>query len=317
MPAKRHEVQIDRHRLSVSNLDKPLFPAGFTKGALIEYYVQIAPWMLPHLKNRPVTFKRYPEGVGAKPFFEKNCNAYRPPWVGTASIHYKPGSESVEHCLLHSRADLAWAANLAAIEIHVSLATAKKIHSPTMVVFDLDPGPGRDILDCCRVALMIRDLLEQVDLQCLIKSSGGKGLHLYIPMNTPTSYEQTQPFAKALAALLAHEHPDEITAVMAKSQRKRKIYVDWAQNMLHKTTVCAYSVRAREQPTVSAPLSFDEIERAISRRSAKGLVFEADAMLRRVEKVGDLFEPALKLKQRLPDIGQVAGRAHNERRKAG
>jgi bifunctional non-homologous end joining protein LigD len=307
MPTVRHPIRIGRHTLSVSNLDKPLYPDGFTKGQLIDYYTRMAPFMLPHLRGRPITFKRFPDGVDGPFFFEKTCNAYRPAWVRTATIRYGADASKVEHCILSTRADLAWAGNLAAIELHVSLATAARIQQPRAIVLDLDPGPDADLMDCIRAGLRLRQILEELSLQCFFKTSGGKGLHLYIPLNTPVTYEQTQPFARSLATFLADEDPDHITAIMAKSQRTGKVYVDWAQNMLHKTTVCVYSVRARPHPAVSTPVTIQELERAASRQSTAGLVFQTDDVLNRCERMGDLFEPMLKLKQRLPKLTPLDG----------
>lgn len=309
MPSQHHEVKIEGHTLRLSNLDKPLYPGpgpgGFTKGQLIDYYLRIAPHMLEHLRDRPITFKRFPDGVEGDFFFEKNCNRYRPQWVKTSVVGYGEDNKPIEHCMLRSPADLAWAANVAAIEIHTSLARRQRIDRPTMIAFDLDPGPGVDILECCRVALKLRDLLRELSLECLIKTSGGKGLHLYVPINTPTTYEKTQPFARSLATLLADREPRRITAIMAKAQRKGKVYIDWAQNMLHKTTVCVYSMRARPEPSVSTPVSFEEVERALAKKNRQLLSFGPEDVLARVEKLGDLFEPALTLKQKLPRLEAI------------
>jgi bifunctional non-homologous end joining protein LigD len=306
MPATRTQLRIGSRTLSVSNLDKPLYPGGFTKGQLIDYYVRIAPTMLPHLRGRPVTVKRFPNGVAGPSFFEKHCNVHRPPWIASHEIDYGPRHKPIAHCVFSKQADLAWAAQVAAIELHTSLATARRIDRPTMIVLDLDPGPGREVLDCARAALRLRDILAELDLRCLVKTSGGKGLHLYIPLNSPATYEQTQPFAKALALLMAREDPQRYTAIMARAERGGKVYIDWAQNTLHKTTVCAYSMRAREEPGVSTPVSFDELAEAVSRRRAGRMRFGPRQVLDRVREHGDLFAEALKIRQKLPRIESVS-----------
>lgn len=305
MSKQRHEVKIEGHSLSLSNLNKPLYPGGFSKGQLIDYYIRIAPHMLPHLRDRPITFKRYPNGVEGGFFFEKNCSQYRPKWVRTAIVGYGEDNKPIEHCMLRGEAELAWAANVAAIEIHTSLARRQRIDRPTMIAFDLDPGPGTDIIECCRIALDLREMLRELSLECLVKTSGGKGLHLYVPINTATTYEKTQPFARALATHMAEREPGRITAIMAKVQRKGKVYIDWAQNMRHKTTVCVYSMRARPEPSVSTPVSFEEVEKAFKKKEPERLVFGPEDVLKRVEELGDLLEPALTLKQKLPKLDAV------------
>lgn len=298
MPA----VDVEGRTLHLSNLDKVLYPAaGFTKGQVIDYYARVAPVLAEHLRGRPVTLKRYPDGVEGGHFFEKNCPSHAPDWVRRESVRYKAKSEDIRFCLLEDRPSLVWSANLAALELHPSLATWDRPQEPTMIAFDLDPGPPAGMADCLEVAFMLRGVLEKLGLQSFVKTSGGKGLHLYVPLNRPgITYEQTTPLAQALAALLAKQHPDRVVFNMRKDLRVGKVLVDWSQNSPHKTTVGAYSLRAREQPTVSAPVTWDEVEDALSDPSS--LVFEAPEVLRRVEERGDLFAGVLSLEQELPKM---------------
>jgi bifunctional non-homologous end joining protein LigD len=210
----------------------------------------------------------------------------------------------VHYILANDLPTLVWLANLAAIELHPSLAMAKDITCPTMMVFDLDPGPPANIVQCCQVGLWLREVFEHFGLQSFPKTSGSKGLQIYVPLNTPTKYESTKTFAHALAQLLEHDHPDMVVSDMKKKMRTGKVFVDWSQNDEHKTTVAAYSLRARENPTVSTPVTWEEVERAFKKKDAALLVFEARQTVSRVEKLGDLFAPLLKLKQRLPELKQ-------------
>lgn len=298
-------IQVGRRKLKVSNLQKVLYPrAGFTKGQVIGYYLDIADAILPHLKGRPLTLKRYPDGVTKHFFYEKNCPAYRPEWVDTLNRPSDRRSGGVDYCVVDNRAALVWVANLAALELHVLLSKGSRKDRPTHMVFDLDPGEGRTLLHCIDVAFTLRGMLEHFGLQSAAKTSGGKGLHLYVPLNTAVTFEQTKAFAKALASLAAKENPKTITTVMRKDLRKGKVFVDWSQNDEHKTTVCVYSLRARETPTVSMPVTWDELEAARKSKKGSQLVFAPDEALQRVAQHGDLFTPVLKLKQKLPELSE-------------
>lgn len=297
------EVNVEGHRLKLSNLEKVFYPeTGFTKGQVIDYYRRIAPALLPHLRDRPLTLKRYPNGVNGGHFYEKQCPSHRPGWVQTAPVWSEGNGRTVNFCLANDLATLVWAANLADLELHTSLARAEDVLAPTMLVFDLDPGPPAALLACCRVGLRVRDLFARFGLQSFAKTSGSKGMQVYVPLNTPVTYDDTKPFAKAVAELLEKETPQLVVSKMSKSLRGGKVFVDWSQNDDHKTTVCVYSLRAKERPTVSTPVTWDEVAAAVEGEDASGLVFESDTVLARVEKHGDLFAPVLTLEQRLPKI---------------
>lgn len=305
MPATKKSpassLTIGRRTVPVSNLDKILYPsAKFTKGNVIDYYRQIAPVLLPHLKNRPLTLKRYPNGVDQPFFYEKMCPSHRPDWVATARV--ETTSRPVDFCLANDAATLVWVANLASLELHTLLSRKNNLDRPTMMVFDHDPGEGADLLDCIRVALRFREMLQHFGLESFAKTSGGKGLHLYVPLNTPVTFEQTKSFSLAIAQLLEKEDPKHVTTNMRKELRTGKVFVDWSQNDRHKTTVCVYSLRARTRPTVSTPVEWDELERALRKKDAASLAFETVDVLKRFAKKGDLFEPILALKQKLPKL---------------
>ena len=301
------EVDVQGRRLKLSNLDKVMYPAtGFTKGHVIDYYTRIAPAMLGHLHDRPLTRIRYPNGVDDKFFYEKNCPDHRPDWVPVARIFTRGtgrwggesrGPRDIDFCLANDLATLIWLANLAALELHTSLGTAGAYDQPTMVAFDLDPGPPATIVECCRVALLLRELFDRLGLQCFPKTSGSKGMQVYLPLNTPVTYEETTPLAKAIAELLEQQHPDLVVSQQNKDLRAGKVLVDWSQNVDFKTTVCVYSLRARERPTVSTPITWDEVEAA---QDPEDLRFEAHQVLERVERDGDLYATVLELEQRLP-----------------
>ena len=294
------ELEVGGKRLQVSNLDKILYPkARFTKGQVIDYYIRVSPVLLPHLKKRPLTMKRYPNGVEAEFFYEKKCPSHRPPWVNTAKVWSEGNQADIYFCMANDLRTLVWAANLADLELHTSLAQYPKIQSPTMVVFDLDPGPPANIVQCCQVGIWLRKILNDFGLECFPKTSGSKGLQIYVPLNTPANYETTKTFAKNLAERLEREHPELVVSRMAKALRAGKIFVDWSQNDDHKTTVCVYSLRAKEYPTVSTPVTWQEVEATLKKADPQKLVFKSDEVLKRVEKQGDLFQPVLKLKQRL------------------
>jgi bifunctional non-homologous end joining protein LigD len=300
-------VEIEGQHLKLSNLEKVLYPAtGFTKKDVIDYYARIAPAMLPHLTGRALTRKRYPDGVDGEPFFEKNAPMHKPDWVKTAPIWSGASRRTVNYILCEDLATLIWLANLAALELHPSLALAKDIKCPTMMVFDLDPGPPANIVQCCQVAVWLREIFEHFGLQSFAKTSGSKGLQLYVPLNTPTTYDATKLFSRALAQLLEQEHRELVVSDMKKNLRTGKVFVDWSQNDEHKTTIAVYSLRARERPTVSTPVTWEEVEHALKKRSAELLVFESRETVARFEKKGDLFERILDLKQKLPDLKATA-----------
>src|SRR5438309_7383393 len=303
MARQTSQVEIQGKQLSLSNLQKMMYPAaGFTKGQVIDYYVRVAPVLLPHLRGRPLTMKRYPEGVAGMHFYEKNCPTHRPEWVNTAPIWSEGNNRWMDYCLVQDLPTLVWAANLADLELHTSLSLAKKILQPTMLVFDLDPGPPADIVLCCQVGLWLRQIFEQLGLETFPKTSGSKGLQVYLPLNTPVTYEQTKPFAHELARILERQHPHIVVSDMKKSLRAGKVFVDWSQNDDHKTTVCVYSLRAKERPMVSTPVEWGEVTAAFKKRDAQRLTFTSDEVLKRVERQGDLFERVLKLKQKLPAL---------------
>jgi bifunctional non-homologous end joining protein LigD len=296
-------VEIQGRELKLTNLDKVLYPTtGFTKGQVIDYYARIGLVLVPHLAGRPLTLKRYPNGVDSEYFFEKNATAHRPDWVKTAPIWSEGNRRTVNYILADDLSTVVWMANLAAIELHPSLSLAKDIGCPTMMVFDLDPGPPANIVQCAQVGMWLREIFEHFGLRSFPKTSGSKGLQIYVPLNTPTSYEVTKPFAHALARLLEDQHRELVVSDMKKELRKGKVLVDWSQNDQHKTTIAVYSLRAREHPTVSTPVKWEEVEHMLKKKDPGLLVFEADQVLQRVEKMGDLFEPVLRLKQKLPKL---------------
>ena len=299
--SQKAQLVVEGRKLSVSNLDKILYPkVGFTKGQVIDYYIRVAPVLLPHLKDRPLTMKRYPDGVEGEFFYEKNCPEHRPKWVQTSRVWSESNDRFMNYCLVQDLPTLAWAANLADLELHTSLSRKNKIERPTMMVFDLDPGAPADIAQCCQVGLRLRDLLGQMKLKSFAKTSGSKGLQIYVPLNTTVTYDQTKNLSLVIAQYLEREHADLVTSNMSKAVRKGKVFVDWSQNDEHKTTICVYSLRAREEPTVSTPVAWNAIENCLKKKKADLLRFRSDQVLARVEKLGDLFEPVEELKQKLP-----------------
>jgi bifunctional non-homologous end joining protein LigD len=296
------EVEVEGKRLKLSNLEKVLYPAvGFTKGAVIDYYTRVAPVLLPHLRGRPLTLKRYPDGVDGEYFYEKQCPSHRPDWVSTAPV--KTNGKTIDFCLANDLPTLVWTSNLADLELHTSLSLAKNVKRPTMMVFDLDPGAPAAILECVEVGLLLREVLDEVGLESFPKTSGSKGFQVYVPLNTPRiTYDDTKPFARALAQLLEKQHPKLVVSNMKKELRKGKVFVDWSQNTDFKTTICVYSLRARERPTVSTPVEWGEAESALKKGDSDRLVFDYEAVLKRVDRKGDLFEPVVKLKQSLPSL---------------
>jgi bifunctional non-homologous end joining protein LigD len=300
-PASSVAVRVDGRQLNLVNLEKVMYPeAGFTKAQVLDYYQRIAPALLPHLEGRPLTRVRYPHGTGDKSFFEKNAPQGTPPWVRTEEVRHK--GEAVRFIVCDDRATLVWLANLAALELHPQLHLAARPERPTCVVFDLDPGLPAALLEACRVALDLRALFEELGLQAWPKVSGGKGLQVYMPLNTPTDYEETKTFAQGVARAMERAEPERVVSRMPKALRKGKVFIDWSQNDQVKTTVAAYSLRGQPRPTVSAPVAWDEVERAVRKGSAAGLVLLADDVLARVEEHGDLFAPVLRERQRLPKV---------------
>jgi bifunctional non-homologous end joining protein LigD len=309
--------------LPLTNPDKVLYPAvGFRKRDVAAYYRAVAPALLPHLRGRPLTLKRYPNGVDAPFFYEKRSPAHRPVWVKTVPVRSGAGRESndeyIDFTIVDDLPTLLWVANLASLELHTSMARARTIDTPTMVVFDLDPGPPAGLVDCARVALDLRGLLERLDLASLVKTSGGKGLQIYVPLNRAgVTHDETKRFAHALALLLERAEPERVVSSMKKALRPGKVLIDWSQNDRSKTTVCVYSLRARERPFVSTPVSWDEVARCARAGDAARLVFDAPAALARVAKLGDLFAPALARRQRRPalDAGAATrpGRSRSRR----
>jgi bifunctional non-homologous end joining protein LigD len=295
------EVEVGRRRLKLSNLDKVFYPAtGFTKGQVIDYYTRIAPVLLPHLRDRPLTLKRYPDGVEGPHFYEKQCPSHRPDWVKTVPV--QAGGKVIDFCLANDLPTLVWLANLADLELHSSLSKARNLERPTMMVFDLDPGPPAGLLECAQVAIWLRDTLGELGLDCFPKTSGSKGIQLYVPLNRAITYDQTKPFSHALARLMERQHPDLVVSKQKKELRKGKVLVDWSQNDDFKTTACVYSLRARDRPTVSTPITWHELDEAFEAERPERLVFESDEVLARADEHGDLFKPVLELKQTLPEV---------------
>lgn len=306
--AKQESVlEVEGREIKLSNLEKVLYPkAGFTKGQLIDYYTRISPVLLPHLAERALTLKRYPNGVDGMFFYEKNCPKYRPSWMKTVKVWSEGNNRFMYYCEAGDLPTLVWLANLADIELHTSLARAADVKRPTVIAFDLDPGTPANIVQCCQVGIWVREIFETFGLQSFAKTSGSKGLQIYIPLNTPVTFDQTKAFAHAIARLLEEQHPDQVVSDMKKALRVNKVLVDWSQNDDHKTTVNVYSLRAKDQPTVSTPVSWEEVEKCLSKADPELLVFTADHVLKRAEKFGDLFEPVLQLKQKLPALDSLA-----------
>ncbi len=284
--------------MRLTNLDKVLYPSGFTKAEVVDYHLRVAPTIVAHLAGRCITFRRYPDGTDQDGFFEKRCPAHRPEWVQVA---LGPGDRrgGIEYCRIENAAAMVWAANLAAIELHAPMALAADLGCPRTLVFDFDPGPGTSIVECCEVAVRVRAVLDAVGLDGWCKTSGSKGLQLYVPLNSDgVTHEATADFALAVGQVMERQMPGRVTTVMAKAERPGKVFVDWSQNAHHKTTIAPYSLRARHDPTVSTPVTWVEVEHCAAR--GEPLRFEAAAVLQRIEALGDLFAPVLTLQQRLP-----------------
>jgi bifunctional non-homologous end joining protein LigD len=297
MPASQ-QVRVDDRTLRLTNPDKVLYPAaGFTKAQVIDYYSRVAEWILPHLKDRPVALRRFPDGVDGQAFYEKDAPRFTPEWVATAHVPRRAGGKDIRYVVINDRATLLWCANLASLELHTFLHRAGALDTPASVVFDLDPGEGAALAACAKVAFLLRDALEKLGLKIFPKVSGSKGLQLYVPLNGKATYARTQPFAHAVATTLAGAHPDLIVSEMTKSLRKSRVFIDWSQNSDFKTTIGVYSLRAKERPYVSLPVTWDELAADPDR-----LFFEPEAALRRLEKLGDLFAAVPELKQTLPAL---------------
>ena len=302
------EVVVEGRKLKLSNLDKVLYPkAGFSKGQVIDYYTRIAPAVLPHLRNRMLTLKRYPNGVDAPYFYEKQSPSHRPEWVKTKTVFSESNSRNIDYTLCNDLPTLVWLANLADLELHTNLSLADDIDRPTMLVFDLDPGPPATIVQCCQVGLWIRELFEQLKLDSYAKTSGSKGLQLYVPINTPVTYDDTKPFAHAIAELLEKRHPELVLSSMSKVAREGKVFVDWSQNDRIKTTVTVYSLRARDQPTVATPVTWEEVQECGQGGDPDRLRFLSDEVLGRYQEMGDIFLPVQQKKQKLPALPGAEG----------
>ncbi|HWH43392.1 MAG TPA: DNA ligase D [Thermoleophilaceae bacterium] len=287
--------------VKLTNLDKVLYPAsGFTKGEMIDYYRAIAPVLVPHLSGRPLTLKRYPDGVEAEHFYEKRCPKHRPDWMKTVEVPSDRSGGPIDFCVVDSPEALLWTAQLASIELHPSLSRGRNLRAPSAVAFDLDPGAPADIVDCCQVAVWLRGMFGQLGLEAFPKTSGQKGLQVYVPLNGRVHYGRTKDFAHEAAKALAAQFPDRVVSQMKKDLRKGKVFVDWSQNDFHKTTISVYSLRATPEPRVSTPVTWDEVEGALASGRAEYLAFGPAEVLERVERHGDLFAPVLSLEQKLP-----------------
>jgi bifunctional non-homologous end joining protein LigD len=301
-------LEIGGQPVKCTRLSKILYPqTKFTKADVIDYYVRVAPFILPHLKDRPVTLKRYPDGVTGEAYWEKDAPSFTPEWAETFLVPRHAGGPDINYVLIQNAATLAWAANAAALELHPFLHRAPEITTPTSIVFDLDPGTGADIRTCIEVAFLLKNVIEHLGLKLVPKVSGFKGLQLYVPLNTPTTYEVTQPFARSVAEFIEEQNPTLATSEMSKQKRAGKVFIDWSQNADHKTTVGVYSLRAKQQrPFVSMPVTWGELDRARKRNNVDDLYFDPKTALKRLEKVGDLFSPINEIKQSVPaDLAHV------------
>jgi bifunctional non-homologous end joining protein LigD len=296
----RSGLTVGDRRLAIRNLERVVFPrTGTTKGELLDYYIRVADVMLPHLRDRLLHMHRYPEGVEGPRFWQKGCPDHRPAWLPTAPVWSEAKGANIDFCVVDELAALLWAVNIGSIELHTSLHLRHDLHRPTVLAFDLDPGAGVGLVHCCEVALRLRSLLAGAGFRSFAKTSGSKGMQVYVPLNSDVTYAATKPAARAIAELLEGETPDAVVSRMAKGLRSGKVLVDWSQNTEHKSMVCVYSVRAKQRPTVSTPTTWDEVERAVDLGDAASLVFELGDVVERVAERGDLFEPVLTLRQRL------------------
>jgi bifunctional non-homologous end joining protein LigD len=296
-------VKMAGRRFLLSNLEKDLYPSyGFTKARILEYYRSVALFILPYLRDRPVTLKRYPDGVEKDFFFEKRCPEHHPDWVKTAQIS-RDDENPIKYCLINDLETLIWVENLASLELHVSLARAEYPQTPDSMVFDLDPGDSASILDCSRIALILHDLLFQIGLMSYVKTSGRKGLHVYVPLNNKeTTFEETKKFSKTVAGIMQKHYPDLVTSKMAKPERKGKVFINWSQNDASKTMICVYSLRAQEKPFVSFPLGWRELENLYDQHEVQKFQIVHSEALSRIARLGDLFEEVLVKEQKLPHL---------------
>ena len=301
--AKPTVVEIEGRELKLTNLDKVLYPeAGFTKGEVIDYYTRVAPVLLPHLKNRPLTLKRYPNGVDGEFFYEKQCPKFRPSWLRTIPVWSDRQKKKIEFCSIDDLPGLVWAANLADLELHTSLSDADHMLRPNAAAFDLDPGPSTSIVECCQVALALRAMFSELGLEAYPKTSGSKGMQVYVPLNSDDTYDQSKEFAHAVAGVMEQQMPHLVVTDMKKELRHGKVLIDWSQNDFFKTTVCVYSLRAKQIPTVSTPLRWEEVETTAKSGDPEELRFTHTRALERVDEHGDLFAEVLSRKQALPDL---------------
>ena len=308
-------LDIQGTRLNLTNLDKVYYTNGFTKGQVLDYYIRVAPALLPHVKDRPMTLKRYPHGADGKFFYQKECPANRPTWFNTLPVWSEGRGRPINFCLIDSLASLVWAANMAALELHPSLSKADNTSIPAALVFDLDPGPPASMIECAEVGLLLRSLFNQYGLESFPKTSGSKGLQVYVPLNTSCSYEQTKSFAHTLAKSLEAHRPDLIVAKMKKDLRKNKVFIDWSQNDEHKTTVAVYSLRAKEKPSVSTPVTWAEVETVFTKRAPSLIDFDCHQVLARLDQQGDLFAKVLSMQQHLPSLEEQKGAAKKATRR--
>jgi bifunctional non-homologous end joining protein LigD len=310
------DARLDGRRLRLTNLDKVLYPeAGFTKGEALDYYARVAPALLPYLAGRPMTLKRYPDGVAGPHFYDKHCRG-APPWVELAPVWSERKGEDITFCRLEDRASLLWSVNHGNLEMHPLLSVAPDFDTPTALVFDLDPGPPAGILDAAQIALLVRDMLRGVGLESWAKSSGSAGVQVYVPLNSPVGFAATKAFARSVAEVMAQRLPERVVARADKRLRRGRVLVDWGQNDRHRSTVAPYSLRAkRERPTVSAPVAWDELSSIVARGEEAALLLGPDDVLRRLEDDGDPFAPVLTLVQRLPGATRtpVGGRSESGR----
>jgi bifunctional non-homologous end joining protein LigD len=298
--ARDGELEADGRRVRVTTLDRVMFATSrTTKAELLEYYIRIGPTMLAHLADRQLHMHRYPEGVDGPRFWQKACPEHRPDWVSTAAVWSRDKNAYIEYCVVNELASLLWAVNLGSIELHTSLHRCEDLQRPTAIAFDLDPGPGASILHCCEVGLRLREGFEALSLQAYPKTSGSKGLQVFLPLNTDVTYDATKPAARRIAEIFEDQTPDAVVARMARAARQGRVLIDWSQNTQHKSMVCAYSVRAKQRPTVSTPMTWQEIESAVDSGRSDALVFEMGDVVERVRELGDLFAPVLSRRQTL------------------
>ncbi|MPY80653.1 MAG: ATP-dependent DNA ligase [Actinophytocola sp.] len=295
--------EVEGKQLALSNLDKVLYPStGTTKRDVLTYYRDAAPALLPHLRGRPLTMKRYPDGVEGAHFYEKRCPPWRPDWITTAAVWSDRKQRDIDYCVIDDLPTLLWAANLADLELHTMLARSDDLDVPTMMVFDLDPGQGMDLGDCAVVASQLGDALAELGLTTLVKASGSNGLHLHVPLNTDVTYERTKPFAKAIARRMEQDNGDRVVSRMTRSARKGRVLIDWSQNTTHKSTVVPFSLRARQRPTVAVPVTSQEVHAvADGHRQPEHLLWDAWTVLARLDERAELAQPLLTLQQHLPE----------------